>query len=120
MALKIEQHRARLEEMRARLAQDLQQARETRLSNLPPPDEPSYSNHLADEGSLTYQQEENLAVERHLERQLGEVEAALARVEDGTYGICEHCGRPIDEERLEALPTATWCIDCKSRQRPRR
>jgi RNA polymerase-binding protein DksA len=120
MALRVKQQRARLDELRTRLAQDLERAREMRQANLPPPDEPSYSNHLADEGSATYQQEENLAVERHLSRELESVDAALARLAAGTYGKCENCGRPISPERLEALPTATWCMDCKSRQVQRR
>ncbi len=111
---------ARLEEQRARLQQDLENARALREATLTPPDEPTYSSHLADEGTLTYQQEENLAVERHLTRELDAVEAALARMRAGTYGLCEECGNPISWERLEALPTATLCIACKNRQGQRR
>jgi RNA polymerase-binding transcription factor DksA len=47
------------------------------------------------------------------------VEQALERMDAGAYGSCERCGRPIDEERLEALPAARLCLDCK-RQRVRR
>lgn len=43
---------------------------------------------------------------------LNEVEAALARLDAGTYGICESCGEPIDADRLEAVPTARTCIRC--------
>jgi RNA polymerase-binding transcription factor DksA len=46
---------------------------------------------------------------------LAEVDAALARVEDGTYGVCESCGRPVDPARLEARPVARTCIGCASR-----
>ena len=42
---------------------------------------------------------------------LAAIDAALERMEEGTYGICEKCGKPIGEERLEALPWATLCID---------
>lgn len=45
-------------------------------------------------------------------RELEELDAAEARIDAGTYGICAKCGRPIAEERLDALPTATKCIDC--------
>ena len=41
------------------------------------------------------------------------IDAALARIDAGTYGTCERCGRPIGQERLEAIPYATLCIDCK-------
>lgn len=51
---------------------------------------------------------------------LADVEAALGRVADGTYGQCEQCGRPIAPARLEARPTATTCIDCARRQTRRR
>lgn len=51
---------------------------------------------------------------------LADVEAALGRVADGTYGRCELCGRPIAPARLEARPTATTCIDCARRQTRRR
>jgi RNA polymerase-binding transcription factor DksA len=46
---------------------------------------------------------------------LAEVDAALARVEDGTYGVCASCGRPVDPARLEARPVARTCIGCASR-----
>lgn len=45
-------------------------------------------------------------------RRLAAVESALRRVEDGTYGVCEVCGRPIGEGRLEALPAAARCVRC--------
>jgi DnaK suppressor protein len=44
---------------------------------------------------------------------LAHIDAALRRIEDGTYGSCENCGKPISPERLEAMPWATLCIDCK-------
>lgn len=46
------------------------------------------------------------------ERRLGEVEAAIARLDDGSYGVCPVCGRDIPEERLEARPTALTCVSC--------
>jgi len=48
---------------------------------------------------------------------LAEVDAALERVADGTYGVCERCGRPIAPGRLEARPTARYCIACASSAR---
>jgi RNA polymerase-binding transcription factor len=49
----------------------------------------------------------------HLERQLEEVEAALKRIDSGEYGLCAKCGNPINPERLEAMPEAIYCMDCK-------
>jgi RNA polymerase-binding protein DksA len=52
----------------------------------------------------------------HVQGQLAEVEAAIARLAAGTYGICEQCGQPIATARLEARPTARTCMDCASAQ----
>jgi DnaK suppressor protein len=52
---------------------------------------------------------------RERERKLiGKIRDALARIEDGTFGICEECGEPISEARLEARPVTTQCIECKT------
>ena len=47
---------------------------------------------------------------------LGAIDAALTRIDDGTYGTCSACGQPVGEERLEALPWTTQCIDCKRKE----
>jgi RNA polymerase-binding protein DksA len=70
-------------------------------------------DHLADSASETYLRELDGGLEENAEHLLVEIEAALGRIEDGTYGLCVACGRPIGEERLEALPYATLCIDDK-------
>jgi DnaK suppressor protein len=57
----------------------------------------------------------NLATEKILEENLRDIEAALARIEAGTYGICKYCGQPIAEKRLEARPVASACVDCKQK-----
>ena len=46
--------------------------------------------------------------------ELQEIDASLKRIDEGTYGICEECGREIDQRRLEAQPTATRCIECQA------
>lgn len=55
----------------------------------------------------------DLTLERTLEAALRDVEKALARLKDGSYGTCKYCGKAIDEKRLMARPTSTSCIDCK-------
>lgn len=55
----------------------------------------------------------DLTLERTLESALRDVEKALGRFDDGTYGLCKYCGKQIDEKRLLARPTSNSCIDCK-------
>jgi RNA polymerase-binding transcription factor len=76
-------------------------------------EEPAVDNHPADSATATLDREIDYTLEENSEHVLQEVEAALARIEAGTFGICRTCGQPISEERLEAIPYATQCIDCK-------
>lgn len=71
----------------------------------------SADNHMADTATDTYDRELDEGLGDDAERQLAEIEAALRRIEAGTYGTCQVCGKPIGEERLEAVPFATLCID---------
>ena len=66
-----------------------------------------------------FEQQRDLALRERNEQHLAAVDAALARVDDGTYGLCESCGKPIAPERLEALPSAALCIDCQRSARRR-
>lgn len=66
----------------------------------------AYDQHPADSASDTFEREKDLAILEGLEHELAEIEAALERIESGTYGIDESTGEPIAPERLEALPTA--------------
>jgi len=65
-----------------------------------------YDQHPADQGSELVEREKDLAILEQLETDLAEIEAALRRLDEGTYGVDEVTGEPIDPERLEALPTA--------------
>jgi DnaK suppressor protein len=71
-------------------------------------------NHPADIGTDVFEAEQVIALERTEEELLEQVERALARMDAGTYGACERCGQPIAEERLEALPYATLCVNCQA------
>jgi RNA polymerase-binding protein DksA len=73
-------------------------------------------NHPGDMATSTFDRELDATLEGNEERLLQAIDAALQRIEDGTYGICQNCGQPIGEERLEALPWTTRCIDCKRRE----
>ncbi|OGO58456.1 MAG: hypothetical protein A2025_03570 [Chloroflexi bacterium RBG_19FT_COMBO_47_15] len=63
-----------------------------------------------------FELEKRLALERRLSDVLAEVEHALKKYEAGTYGICDLCSRSIEPARLEALPQATLCLECKAHQ----
>lgn len=69
-------------------------------------------NDIGDDGFEIEQVSKNLALKRHLERLLAQIEAAVRRIEQGVYGMCERCGQAINPERLEALPYATTCLNC--------
>ena len=73
-------------------------------------------NHPGDMATSTFDREPDATLEGNEERLLQAIDAALQRIEDGTYGICSKCGEAIPEERLEALPWTTVCIDCKRRE----
>ena len=73
-------------------------------------------NHPADMATATFDRELDYTLEENVERVLAQIDAALQRIERGTYGVCESCGQPILPERLEALPWTTLCIDCKRKQ----
>ena len=70
-------------------------------------------NHLGDTATATLDREIDYSLEENSEHVLRAIDAALQRIEDGTFGTCETCGQPISEERLEAIPYATQCIDCR-------
>jgi RNA polymerase-binding protein DksA len=82
-------------------------------------EETAYDNHLADTATETYDRELDYTLEENSEHVLADIDAALKRITEDTYGICTNCGEPIALDRLEALPWATLCIDCK-RDRERR
>ena len=67
----------------------------------------------ADEAS---ELEKRLALEKQLEESLNEVEHAIQKYEAGTYGLCDSCGQPIEQARLEAIPQASLCMKCKAGQ----
>jgi DnaK suppressor protein len=73
----------------------------------------------ADAGAKTFQREYELALTQNAKDLLELAERALARIDDGTYGVCESCGQPIGKARLEAFPRATLCVTCKQREERR-
>ncbi|HVW34952.1 MAG TPA: TraR/DksA C4-type zinc finger protein [Acidimicrobiia bacterium] len=102
--------RAELEEERARIRTQLEQMGHFGTGF-------SFDEGFADSGQVTAERGEVEALAQSLVETLAEVEHALGKFEAGTYGVCESCGAPIPEARLEAKPAARLCIDCASTRR---
>ena len=76
----------------------------------------SYSFHMADQGTDTMEREKAFSLASREGRYLHHLNEALERIENGTYGICRTCEGEISNNRLEAVPNATQCIDCKNNE----
>ncbi|MDQ4143890.1 MAG: TraR/DksA C4-type zinc finger protein [Actinomycetota bacterium] len=71
---------------------------------------------FADAGSATFDRENALSIRNNIRDLIDQVTRAVARIDEGSYGTCERCGKPIDAARLKALPHALLCMDCKRRE----
>jgi RNA polymerase-binding protein DksA len=78
-------------------------------------DRSAYSLHMADRGTDAMEREKNLLLAQREGNYIDYLDEALQRIEDGTFGVCRVCGGEIGRARLEAVPTATQCIACKSK-----
>lgn len=105
---RLEDERARLEGVRATFDDEHlgEESENDSLSELS-----SYDQHQADVGTETFEREKDLSILERVESELADIEHAMQRLEDGTYGTCEACGRPIDAARLDAMPAARLCLD---------
>ncbi len=74
------------------------------------PEEASLEQHQADVGTETFDRERDLSILQQIEAELDDVERALRRLDEGSYGVCEACGGPIDDERLRVRPEARFCV----------
>ena len=114
MTANLEQLRSRLESDQKRLLGELEQlgagvrpAEERR--------EGSPFGKREEEATESLELEKRLALEKQVKDHLAKVEHALRKFEEGTYGLCDNCGQPIDPARLEALPQAHLCVGCKAK-----
>ena len=73
----------------------------------------------ADLGATSFERDQELTVLNHEREKVAQIGRALARIDDGTYGVCESCGNPIGKMRLMAFPRATLCMTCKQREERR-
>lgn len=96
-----------LHERRRRLEAELEHFETWNMARL------GYGHALVDDAGAAFDQATQLALRRHTERLLAQVDEALTRLEAGTYGICEQCGQTIAIERLEAVIDARLCVRCQ-------
>ena len=107
--------RSRLESEQKRLIEELEQSK----ASVRPADERREGSPFGkreEEATETLELEKRLALEKRIIDQLADVEHALHKFEDGSYGLCDICGQSIDPARLEALPEANLCLNCKAGQ----
>ena len=109
---RLDEERVRLEETKATFDDEhlRDESEDDSISELS-----SNDQHPADIGSETFEREKDLSILERVEGELDDVEHALRRLEEGTYGTCEACGRPIGDARLEVQPAARFCVDDQAR-----
>ena len=114
MTTDFEQLRSRLESEQKRLLEDLDQLK---ASARPAEErrEGSPFGKREEEATESFEFEKRLALEKQIRDHLAEVEHTLRKFDEGTYGSCDSCSQPIALDRLEALPQASLCLDCKAK-----
>ncbi len=103
--------RRRLEQERANLQADKDALA---AENQNQQDDYGVGNHLADDATEVFLRERNIALHNNADDLIAQIDAALQRLDGGSYGTCQRCGQPVGAERLEALPYAAYCIECQS------
>ncbi len=103
---------ATLQSERARLVHQLSELGADESGDLT--GEMDFGDAFADAGAATAERTETMGIIDNLKNQLDDVNAALAKIARGTYGICERCGKDIGADRLEFRPMSILCVDCKS------
>lgn len=76
-------------------------------------EESMYDQHMAETAAITLEREMELSLEENARASMAQLDRALKKLENGSYGICDRCGERIADERLQAAPSATLCIQCK-------
>jgi DnaK suppressor protein len=99
----------RREELRTEYEQTMAEIAELQRDRLTD----SAGDDQADTGTKTFEREQEISLANSILERINQVDRALERLEDGTYGWCERCGNPIPVERLAAFPSATLCVSCK-------
>ena len=107
--------RKQLKSEKKRLAEELEQLHNS-ASSSDERREGSPFGKREEEATETLELEKRLALENRIRQELAGIDHALQKFEEGTYGKCDNCGQSIDPARLEALPQASLCLNCKAQQ----
>jgi RNA polymerase-binding protein DksA len=107
-----------LNEHRGRLSRQLQDQEAELVGLMRDAGDGAGQDH-ADMGATSFERDQELTVVANEREMLAQIDRALARIEDGSYGICESCGSPIGKMRVMAFPRATLCMTCKQREERR-
>jgi DnaK suppressor protein len=113
MTVDVKKLRAKLEDEHRRLTDELEQLKSS-SSSAEERREGSPFGKREEEATETLELEKRLVLENRIRQELAGIEHALKKFEEGTYGRCDNCGQPIAPERLEALPQASLCLNCKA------
>lgn len=106
--------RERLLEERERLEREINELDADLSESLEEASEESpYDQHMAETAAVTLDREIDLSLEENTRASIAQIDRALGKLENGSYGLCDKCGKPIGEDRLRVAPFATLCIDCK-------
>jgi RNA polymerase-binding protein DksA len=112
-----ETYRRRLLEERKRVVAALEYLHEENAGSLrEEAEEPTIADNIGETATVTLDREMDYSLEEASNHVLAAIDAALERLDAGTYGVCVTCGKPIGEDRLEAIPYAAQCIECRSRE----
>ncbi len=117
-AAELAELRAELEGEVEHLTQEIKDA-EQEIAGLFRDGSDGAGNDQADVGSTTLERYHELTLANNARDMLNQIEFALTRIDDGTYGVCDNCGNAIGKGRLQAFPRATLCVSCKERQERR-
>jgi DnaK suppressor protein len=110
-----------LEVHKGELVEELEELEETafNVSQSEMSGEVSYDEDYADAGSFTFEREKDLSIANNVQDLIDKIERAIEKIDDGTYGICEVCGQPIEAARIKALPHALLCVKDKAAEERR-
>ena len=108
----LEQARRALTDERQKLCHQLEELGGTDAGELR--SDVDYGDGFADAAAATAERTERLGLIERLHGSLGQIDRALQKIDEGTYGKCDQCGKEIGAARMEARPTSTLCVDCKS------
>lgn len=108
---KLLEEKALIEKELKELEEDLRHHTQSEISG-----DDNYEDEYAESGTATFEREKDLSIELSLRDTMGQINQALERIKNDTYGLCQRCQKPIEIERLKAIPYAELCIQCKKKE----